>query len=88
MLTVVIMIPFIFGIIACVDADAGVDVIAVDLSFVVAAGAGSVVVEGTETKGSTVRSPDIANDEKPGVTALKYSDMLSSPILTVGNASQ
>jgi hypothetical protein len=86
--TVDITISFSRGINAD-GVDAGVSVNAdEDVSFVVAAGAGSVVAEGVEIKGGTGLSPDIANDEKPGVTALKYSDVLSSPILTVGKAFQ
>ena len=92
MLTRATTISFCLGIIICgIDADAGIGASASeDLFSVVVPGAGSETVgDGLETKsGSDFRSPAIRNTEKPGVTALKYSDMLSSPILTVGKTSQ
>ena len=88
MLIVVIIIPFIGTKAGSVDAGVGA-IAGVDVSFVVAAGEGSMVVGGTETEGGTVfLSLDIANNEKPGVLDPKYSDALSSLIFEVGKAFQ
>ena len=74
-----------------VDTDAGMGAIVAGDDFSVAAsGAGSGPEgEGPEPNAVSVfRSPEMTNTEKPGVTALKYSDVLSSPRLTVGKAFQ
>jgi len=92
MLTMATTISFCLGIIICgIDADAGIGAIAVaDVFSVVASGAGSETVgEGLETNaGSVFRSPEITNTEKPGVSALKYTDAVSSSIFEVCNEFQ